>query len=238
MPLPDGQLSDVAGGLVPDAAAADVVDVWDVADVAAAVAKPAMEALSAPSAPSASSAADALAGPALDVVDAAAIELQGFMIGTHRFLVNYLDAVEIEEAGRFAKVPAAPVWMAGLINLHGNVMAVIDLHSLLPIVPIVPIGPIAPGAPGAPAGPVSPMLLVLRHRQDRIALLIDGMTRRMRFTAADVCTGDVRTGDAHDAAAPPPLYASHIVRSLSDGAALWHELDFVALIDGLEAVAA
>ena len=181
--------------------------------------------MEAPSASSAPAALDALAGPALDVVDATAIELQGFMIGTHRFLVNYRDAVEIEEPGRLAKVPAAPVWMAGLINLHGNVMAVIDLHSLLTI---------TPGAPGAPAGPASPMLLVLRHRRDRVALLIDGMTRRMRFTAADVCTGDAR---AHDAAAPPPLYAPHIVRTLSEGAALWHELDFVALIDGLEAVA-
>lgn len=175
----------------------------------------------------ASAAAATAAGPTL-------VDLQGFAIGPHRFLVNYLDAIEIEEVGQLTRVPAAPAWMAGLVNLHGNVLAAFDLHSLLG------------GARAAPVPGALPMLLVLRHRRDRVAILIDGMTRRMRFDVASAQSGNTTA----------PFYGPHIVRafSASDGAAaginatagmdvietasatLWHELDFVSLIDGLSAV--
>ncbi len=187
-------------------------------------------------APEAEADAVAVTASAADATAPILVDLQGFAIGAHRFLVNYLDAIEIEEVGQLTRVPAAPAWMAGLVNLHGNVLAVFDLHSLLG------------GERAAPVAGALPMLLVLRHRRDRVAILIDGMTRRMRFDPAHAQGGNTAA----------PFYGPHIVRAFSDGgsvdtgagepavagsggrkdsgATLWHELDFVSLIDGLNAV--
>lgn len=143
----------------------------------------------------------------------ATTELLGFAIGAHRFLASYVDAVEIEQVPVLARVPAAPAWMAGLANLHGGVLSVLDLRALLG----------EPALQAQPAPGVEAMMLVLRHRKDRVAVLIDGMTRRMKLSAAD----------AHPGAAATWFYEAFVTRAFSAGTEVWHELDYVGFLDGL-----
>jgi chemotaxis signal transduction protein len=159
-------------------------------------------------------AADA-SGP--DRVDVAkpVVELQGFSIGDHRFLINYIDAVELEEVPALAHLPAAPAWVAGLANLHGNVLPVLDWRPLL-----------HDALSTAPPGGGDAMMLVVRHHRERVAILIDGVTRRMRFT-------DQPVGQAHGLTA---FYGMYITRTFRVDSQDWHELDFASLLDELNTV--
>lgn len=142
-------------------------------------------------------------------------EFLGFRIGAHRLLASYLDAVELEAVPPLARAPAAPAWIAGLANLHGGVIAVLDLRPLLGEAPRTMV-------PGAHA---VQMMLVLRHHKDRIALLIDGMTSRLRFAAHERMGGEA--GEA--------FYAPFVARTYRQGGEAWHELDYAGFFDGLNA---
>ena len=54
----------------------------------------------------------------------------GFVTGGMRFLVPEGAVSELLHGARIYHLPNAPQWVCGLINMHGNVIPVIDLVSL------------------------------------------------------------------------------------------------------------
>ncbi len=59
------------------------------------------------------------------------LQLVGFMIGKEHFGVNILMVQEIIRSAPITKVPNAPDFIEGVINLRGNIIPVIDLRQRL-----------------------------------------------------------------------------------------------------------
>lgn len=55
----------------------------------------------------------------------------GYRVGTLGFLVNQRVQSEVVEDPSIYPVPNSPSWMAGLMNLRGNIVPVFHLHGLL-----------------------------------------------------------------------------------------------------------
>ena len=148
------------------------------------------------------------------------ISLQGFRIGAHRFLIGYGAAVELEEMSLLTGLPGAPPWVAGLVNLHGNVTVALDWRPLLGAAA-------ASTAPAAGAGRRErPMLLCVRHRDDSIALIVDGLVERREFLPQD-----------ETAAAGEALpYDPWVVRAFRAPDGIWRELDIQRFLDDMRAL--
>ena len=105
---------------------------------------------------------------------------QGYRIGNLGFLVGYEEASELSELVPIFRLPAVAAWVRGLVNLHGNIVPVFDLGTLLAL---------DQGAASVKAksgvGLADTMLLVLGHREASAAVLIDGVPERKRFRARD-----------------------------------------------------
>src|SRR6185295_11326262 len=102
--------------------------------------------------------------------DAATLLRQGFRIGNLRLMVPFDGGSELSEMLPVYRLPNCASWFKGLVNLHGNLVPVFDLAGLL----------------GAGAGGGErPMLLVLGHRENAAAVLVDGLPQRLRFTGAE-----------------------------------------------------
>ncbi len=54
-----------------------------------------------------------------------------FHVGGERFAIGILDVKEIIEVAAMTRVPMTPEFIRGVINLRGNVVAVVDLASRL-----------------------------------------------------------------------------------------------------------
>lgn len=147
---------------------------------------------------------------------AAAISLQGFRIGAHRFLIGYGDALELEEMSLLTGIPGAPPWVAGLVNLHGSVTLALDWRPLLGVAP-------ATAAPAAGVGRRErPMLLCVRHHGDSIALIVDGLVERREFLPQE----QTDTGAAL-------VYAPWVLRAFRATDGIWRELDMQRFLDDL-----
>lgn len=59
------------------------------------------------------------------------IQLVSFNIGEEEFGVNILKVQEINKLVQITKVPNAPVFVEGVINLRGKVIPIIDLRTRL-----------------------------------------------------------------------------------------------------------
>lgn len=104
--------------------------------------------------------------------------------------IDVSNVQEVLRAQRITPVPLAPVAVAGLINLRGQVVTAIDLRGRL-------------GRPPSPEG-VDSVAVVVRLNGETVGLLVDSIN--------DVTT--VRPGDFE----PPPETLEGDVRSLIRGA--------------------
>ena len=59
------------------------------------------------------------------------VQLVGFNIADEKFGVNILMVQEIIRSAQVTKVPNSPDFVEGVINLHGNIIPVIDLRKRL-----------------------------------------------------------------------------------------------------------
>jgi chemotaxis signal transduction protein len=114
-----------------------------------------------------------------------AIERQGYRVGPLALVTRFDHACELVEMLPATRVPHAPEWMIGLVNLHGYPVPAFDL---------------APLAQVRHSSAVPRMLLVFGQGDTLAALAIDGVPQRLRFTkAACVMSPDV-----------PPLFAGYV----------------------------
>lgn len=59
------------------------------------------------------------------------LQLVSFMIGSEEFAINILSVQEINRMLQITKVPNAPAFVSGVVNLRGKVIPVIDLRTKL-----------------------------------------------------------------------------------------------------------
>lgn len=72
---------------------------------------------------------DLVDGDEIEEVDQELIQLVTFSIGEEEFGVNILQVQEIIRTMEITKVPRAPEFVEGVINLRGKVIPIVDMRS-------------------------------------------------------------------------------------------------------------
>ncbi len=134
---------------------------------------------------------------------------QGFTVGSVNLMLGYEHGSELTELPTVHRLPHAPAWLLGMVNLHGALLPVFDLARLFNV---------------AHAEGERRMLLVLGHGGDAAGVVIDGLPRRLRFDAGNLAEPDV---------VPAVLSALVDRAALIDGR-VWFDLDVTALLSALE----
>ena len=124
---------------------------------------------------------------------------RGFRIGELRLLVALDATSEVAEMPPLFRLPGAPNGVIGLVNSHGRVMPVVDLHVLFGIKRLQPGG----------------FWLLTCGRGDAIGLVIDSLPERKKFTQDSACS-------LLEVAHPLSFYASAAYR---DGQDIWLDVD-------------
>lgn len=134
---------------------------------------------------------------------------QGFRVGEIGLMIGYDEGSELTDLPALYFLPNAPAWFAGLINLHGLVIPVVDLALFLGV---------------ASASQTKRMLLVLGHGADAIGVVIEGLPQRLRWTADMQIGVDI---------APNSLLA-HIKAACLVEDSVWFDLNTASLLAALE----
>ena len=95
----------------------------------------------------------------------------GFKLGDFGFMIDPNVLSEVMEPITVYPVPNTAQWMSGLINLRGNLIPVYDLCKLLSLT-------------DNSADLVKPLLLILGQADQTVALLIDGLPKRINTLQA------------------------------------------------------
>lgn len=118
----------------------------------------------------------------------ASCEVCTFEVAGHLFGIDALDVQEIMQAQRITRVPLAPLGVAGLLNVRGELVIAINLRQRLEL---------------PPRGADTPsMNIVLRTVDGAISLLVDTVGEVIRVS--------------HDACEPPPPTLRGAARALTD----------------------
>ncbi len=134
---------------------------------------------------------------------------QGVRIGPLRLLLDFAATSQLSELVPITPLPAMPHGLRGLASLHGNVLPVFDLASILNV---------------TPGEARRQMLLVVGHGDSAAAVLIDGLPDRFRLSEADRSDEPVPDG-----------WLSDCVRSAyAAGGEPWLDVDHRRLLDRLE----
>lgn len=97
-----------------------------------------------------------------------------------QFYLIAADTVEeVIDTVRITKVPLAPHWIKGLINLRGSVLTVTGLAELLEI--------------EAPAENMN--ILIMKNQEERKGLLIEEVIKVVDVTPEDIQLGDASKGN-------------------------------------------
>lgn len=134
---------------------------------------------------------------------------QAVRIGELHLLFDFASTSQLSELVPITRLPATPHWMRGLASLHGMVLPVFDLATLI-------------GLQGTPAQ--KPLLLVVGHGDSAAAILIDGLPARFRFEESE-------RSPEWDA---QPWLSDCVVDAYSRGAEVWLDIDYRRLLDKIE----
>ena len=134
---------------------------------------------------------------------------QGFRVGEIGLMVAYEEGSELTDVPDLCFLPNAPEWFAGLANLHGLVIPVVDLGLFLGV---------------EASSEAKRMLLVLGHDADAVGLLIEGLPERLRWTADMRVALDI---------APQKLFA-HIKTACLIEDNVWFDLNTPSFLAALE----
>ena len=136
--------------------------------------------------------------------------------GAQHWLLRLDEVGEVLPLGALADgivpVPLSQPWYAGVANVRGNLVGVVDWAQFL-------------GGPPTPASPGARLVLVAERFQFLGALLVDrliGLRNRDRFTEAAAEGAAAATGAAGS------RWQAGDLRDREGG--LWHELDMAALL--------
>jgi len=112
------------------------------------------------------------AAPEITADNAAGSPAIGFRVARETYGLRLADVRELIAVPRITRVPNSPVHIAGVINLHGNVVPVFDLAARFGIGRTT-IGPDA-------------RVVVVEARGEPIGILAEYVTRVIRFTDDEI----------------------------------------------------
>ena len=98
------------------------------------------------------------------------IEREGYRLGCLALLTPFDKASALLEMQSIYRLPRTPSWVSGIINHQGRVVPVFDLALLFGT---------------ASSRHDRPMLLLLGHKEEATAVIIDGLPERLAFTVQD-----------------------------------------------------
>jgi len=141
--------------------------------------------------------------------EAPGVVRQAVRIGDLRLLFDFAATSQLSELVPITPLPATPHWMRGLASLHGSVLPVFDLASLI-------------GLERAEGQKL--LLLVVGHGDSAAALLIDGLPDRFRFDDSERAA----EWDAH------PWMAGCAASAYTRDEQTWLDIDHQRLLDKIE----
>lgn len=136
---------------------------------------------------------------------------QGFTVGGLGLMIGYADASELIDAPAIYHVPNVPSWFVGIINLHGVVIPVFDLSDYVGV---------------AKADSKHKKLLILGQRNEAVAIIIDGLPQRLRWSAEQRV----------EKSSAPSLLSAHITAACLIDDDLWFDLDSESLCQAFESM--
>lgn len=143
---------------------------------------------------------------------------QGVRIGDVGVMLTYEDSSELTDMPELYYLPNAPVWVKGVVNLHGNLVPVFDVAQYLGVQSSsIPLA-------GRAAGANKAMLLVLGHGAEAAGIVIDGIPQRLV----------PRPQQQTDTDTAPALLMPHIQGAYFIDDQLWFDLNCASLLDMLE----
>lgn len=100
------------------------------------------------------------------------VALCAFRVGAEEYVLDLRRVEEILQPRRVARVPNAPSFLEGVINVRRAIVPVIDLRKRLGL------GPYPAGA--------KPKCMICRLGRERVAILVDGPTQMVRVPISDL----------------------------------------------------
>lgn len=155
------------------------------------------------------------AGRAAAEVSPAQRSRQGFAVGDLRLMMRYEDGSQLAELPTLYRLPNAPGWCLGMVNLNGALLPVFDLALHL-------------GLETAPAPTQRAMLLVLAHGSEAAGIVIHGLPVRLRLAQAQPLSSAIA----------PDALAGCIKGAWLIDSEPWLDLDVSALLARLESALA
>ena len=137
---------------------------------------------------------------------AATQEWIGFEVANIKFLVPHAQVSEISEMPSIFRLPNTGRWLLGLVNLHGNLVPLFDLASLVGGICDIKL---------------KTMLLVLGRGDAIAAIVVNGIPNRKRFGALN------RT----PLPAFPETIREYISNAYAEADQVWLELDHVRFFE-------
>ncbi len=95
---------------------------------------------------------------------------QGVLVSNLQLFIRFDQASEVSEMTQIFRLPGTPKWVCGLVNLHGNLVPVLDIASFFNL----------PNDASEKS-----MLLVLGHEENALAVTVSGIPERLRFSEDD-----------------------------------------------------
>ncbi|NPV25944.1 MAG: chemotaxis protein CheW [Firmicutes bacterium] len=100
------------------------------------------------------------------------LQLVAFILGTEEYAADILLVQEINRLLKITRVPKAPEFIEGVINLRGNVIPVFDLHKRLDL--------------GKRKDTDRTRIIIVQVNDIRAGLIVDGVTEVLRLKADQV----------------------------------------------------
>lgn len=111
------------------------------------------------------------------------LEIATFNLGTERYAIESVHIREIAAFNGLTRVPGTPDFIAGVINLHGQIVALIDLRKLFGIAS----GALLEGS----------KVIVLGKDRIEFAIIVDSVDRIVKVNQTDLQDSqDIVTGTA------------------------------------------
>lgn len=130
-------------------------------------------------------------------------------VGTIGLLVPVTAGRELLNPPPTARLPHTPPWLAGLTNVRGSLVPVVDTACALEL---------------ARNAAARQYLLIFDHGNEALGLIVDGLPRRQGFEAGECLNGI----PPH-----PQLLLGHITAAYGKESQLWLELDIESFFGAL-----
>ncbi len=95
------------------------------------------------------------------------VQVVGFYLGNDEYAITIAKVREIQSMTEIRKVPKAPKFVEGVINLRGRILPIIDLRKRFELPPAV--------------DPAQAKILIVEFNRNHVGLVVDNVSEVIRF---------------------------------------------------------